>query len=758
MSAMANTTPLVTTVTKPATNPRDADATPRVNIQELCEEYYEDILPIITEKVRRNRRKDVHTRLYFGEGPRERTREDSHHISTRARTTKPERVKVQDRLRYNDRHVLDRLGHRRQSAFDRLSETYSPSTIKSRPRGMDSRDLPRGRSHPHDLGTSKEVRPKDRERFRNVGESYDDSFSHSYRDGNRSRHMKRRRGNESSLSSVSRSDSSDGSQGEAVAARKRKGHASWKAQDQSKKQNSDKSLTSGVTQGKEGGLTASSGTVGLLVIEAEMGGHMIHRMYVDGGSSMKILYEHCFNRLRPEIKSQMVPATTSLTSFSGETIWPLGQLRLLVIIGEANHSTRAWMNFMIVRSLSPYNGIVTIRITILIPTEFTSVITSSAVSKEERTRPTNFKVALHPDFLDQEVAIGGTLSDKRPEHRLNIREAYSPVRQKKRGQALERAKAIQAEVQKLVEAGIMRKVYYHDWLSNPVMCFLDAYKGYHQIQLAEPDEEKTAFHTGQGVYCYTKMPFGLKNAGATYQRLMDKAFERQIGRNIEVYVDNLVVKSYTEAEMMRDIEKTFRTLRKVNMKLNPKKCSFGFAEGMFLGYVVIPYGIKPYPDKTTAVLQLPSPQTIKEVQSLKGKLATKRLRRYFQAHPITVITDQPIKQIMSRPDVAGRLQKWSIMLGEHNITYRPRTSIKGQILADFLIEMPGENPQAAPAAETQQEPWTLFMNGSSCVDDLQLCLIIEGQSTQNLYSLLLNIRTDYSSRTALVIECYILCY
>nr|GFA57488.1 reverse transcriptase domain-containing protein [Tanacetum cinerariifolium]GFA83071.1 reverse transcriptase domain-containing protein [Tanacetum cinerariifolium] len=134
-----------------------------------------------------------------------------------------------------------------------------------------------------------------------------------------------------------------------------------------------------------------------------------------------------------------------------------------------------------------------------------------------------------------------------------------PVRQKKRGQAPERTKAIHAEVQKLVEARIMREVYYHDWLSNPVMVkkhdgswrmcvdftdlnkacpqdcnplpeidwkveslcgypfkfFLDAYKGYHQIQLAAGDEEKTAFHTRQGVYCYTKMPFGLKNVGAT---------------------------------------------------------------------------------------------------------------------------------------------------------------------------------------------------------------------------------------------------
>nr|GEX62400.1 reverse transcriptase domain-containing protein [Tanacetum cinerariifolium] len=104
-------------------------------------------------------------------------------------------------------------------------------------------------------------------------------------------------------------------------------------------------------------LTTSSGAEGPLGIEAEINGHMIHRMCVDGGSSMEILYEHCFNRLRRKVKNQMVLATTSLTGFSGETIWPLVQLRLLVTIGDDNHSTRAWMNFMIARSLSPYNGI-----------------------------------------------------------------------------------------------------------------------------------------------------------------------------------------------------------------------------------------------------------------------------------------------------------------------------------------------------------------------------------------------------------------
>nr|GEU98872.1 reverse transcriptase domain-containing protein [Tanacetum cinerariifolium] len=406
MSAMANTTPLVTTVTKPATNPRDADATPRVNIQEFCEEYYEDILPIIMDKVRRDRQKDVHTR---------------------------------------------------QSAFDRLSETYSPSKPNPDPVRQISGTIVGVEAVPHRLDTSNEDCPKDRERFCSIGESYDDSFSHSYRDGNRSRHMKRHWDNESPLSSVSKSDSSDG-------------------------------------------------RVWFDELPPES---------IDSYKDLKAAFLAYFMQQKKYVKDPV--EIQNIKQKDGETI---------------------------------------------------------------------------EDFMERLKLETGRMKGalELAEHRLNIREGYSPVQQKKIGQAHERAKVIQAEVQKLVEAGIMREVYYHDWLSNPVMecyplpeidwkvksvcgypfkCFSDAYKGYHQIQLVEPDKEKTTFHTGQEVYCYTKMPFGLKNAGATYQRQMDKAFDSQIGRNIEVYVDDLVVKSYTEAEMLRDIDETFRTLRKINMKLNP---------------------------------------------------------------------------------------------------------------------------------------------------------------------------------------------
>ncbi|GKB83049.1 reverse transcriptase domain-containing protein [Tanacetum coccineum] len=115
------------------------------------------------------------------------------------------------------------------------------------------------------------------------------------------------------------------------------------------------------------------------------------------------------------------------------------------------------------------------------------------------------------------------------------------------------------------------------------------------------------------------MPFGLKNARATYQRFVDKAFKKQIGRNLEVYVDDLVIKSYMEQEILKDIKETFNTLRRINMKLNPKKCTFAVEDGMFLGHVVNVNEIKACLEKAKAVIKLQSLRTLKEVQSLNGK-------------------------------------------------------------------------------------------------------------------------------------------
>ena len=132
--------------------------------------------------------------------------------------------------------------------------------------------------------------------------------------------------------------------------------------------------------------------------------------------------------------------------------------------------------------------------------------------------------------------------------------------------------------------------------------------------MAKEDKEKTAFLTSCGVYCYTCMPFGLKNAGATFQRLMRTALGAQMGRNAEAYADDIVVKSREGDNLLRDLEETFASLRKVNIKLNPAKCVFGVPLGKLLGFLVSHRGIEANPDKIKAIEAMQPPRRLKDMQ------------------------------------------------------------------------------------------------------------------------------------------------
>jgi len=170
-----------------------------------------------------------------------------------------------------------------------------------------------------------------------------------------------------------------------------------------------------------------------------------------------------------------------------------------------------------------------------------------------------------------------------------------------------------------------------------MLSLLDAFSGYHQVFMAKEDMPKCAFITAHGTYMYKMMPFGLKNAGATYTRLVDKVFQSQKGRNIEAYVDDAIVKSKSDSEHLADLHETFCSLRKYRMKLNPKKCNFGVRAGKFLGVLVSARGIDANPEKVKAILDLPEPKTRKEVMTLTGRMAA--LARFIsrsarQKHPI----------------------------------------------------------------------------------------------------------------------------
>jgi hypothetical protein len=156
---------------------------------------------------------------------------------------------------------------------------------------------------------------------------------------------------------------------------------------------------------------------------------------------------------------------------------------------------------------------------------------------------------------------------------------------------------------------------------HQLLSFMDAFSGYNQIQMAEEDQEKTSFITNRSLYCYKVMPFGLKNAGATYQRLVNRMFEKQMGRNVEVYVDDMLVKSAKALDHISDLKETFDTIRRYRMRLNPAKCAFGVSSRKFLGYLVSQRGIEANPEKVRAVLEMQPPKTTKQLQQLTGRIA-----------------------------------------------------------------------------------------------------------------------------------------
>ncbi|XP_015953826.1 uncharacterized protein LOC127747537 [Arachis duranensis] len=328
------------------------------------------------------------------------------------------------------------------------------------------------------------------------------------------------------------------------------------------------------------------------------------------------------------------------------------------------------------------------------------------------------------------------------------------------------------------------------------------------------------------------MPFGLKNAGATYQRLVNKIFRDLSGNKLEVYIDDMLAKTESGEQLTNDLKVIMNTLRKHQMRLNPAKCAFGMEAGKFLGFMITQRGVEANPEKCRAVLEMTSPKNLKDIQKLTGRLtalsrflgasaqkaipffklmkkgtpfkweteceeafqhfkrvlaeppilakpqtgetlylylsiteealaaaliredekkeqkpvyfiskvlqdaetrysrleklafalltASRRLRQYFQAHPVTVRTDQAVKQVLQKPDLAGRMLAWSIELSQFQIKFEPQNAIKAQVLTDFIAEM-------TPVKLTP-EPWKLHVDGSSNSTHGGAGIILENQN------------------------------
>jgi ribonuclease HI len=360
-----------------------------------------------------------------------------------------------------------------------------------------------------------------------------------------------------------------------------------------------------------------------------------------------------------------------------------------------------------------------------------------------------------------------------------------------------------------------------------ILSFLDAYSGYHQIKMKESNQLATSFITPFGMYCYITMPFGLRNAGATYQRCMNHVFGEHIDRTVEAYIDDIVVKTRKASDLLSDLETTFKCLKAKGVKLNPEKCVFGVPRGMLLGFIVSKRGIGANPEKIAAITNMGPMKDLKGVQRVMGCLAAlsrfisrlgekglplyrllrktrrftwtpeaeealrnlkalltsvpilvppaagealliyvatttqvvsaaivverreeghallvqrpvyfisevlfetkirypqiqkllyaviltrRKLRHYFESHPVTVVSSFPLREIIIQcQEASSRIAKWAVEIMGETISFAPRKAIKSQVLADFVAEWVDTR---LPTAPIQPELWTMYFDGS----------------------------------------------
>ncbi|KAI5330336.1 hypothetical protein L3X38_029734 [Prunus dulcis] len=480
------------------------------------------------------------------------------------------------------------------------------------------------------------------------------------------------------------------------------------------------------------------------------------------------------------------------------------------------------------------------------------------------------------------------------EHKLPIKDGYLPVKQARRRMSMDTELKVKEEIERLLKAGFIRPAIYADWLANIVpvlkrktgavricvdyrnlneaspkdeypmpmadmlidgaahnqmLSFMDGNAGYNQIMMAEQDIHKTAFMCPGhiGAFEYTVMPFGLRNAGATYQRAMNSIFHDMIGHSLEVYIDDVVIKSPKEGDHISSLRNAFLRMRQHKLKMNPKKCVFGVQAGNFLGFLVHQRGIEVDKNKAKSIMEALPPRNKKELQSLLGKInflrrfisnsagkiqpfssllrlkqeqtfkweeqhqrafqeikdylsnppvlsppkrgrplklyvsasevsigsllvqdnkegkeqavyylsrtlteverrysaierlclalyfTAVKLRHYMLPHTIYIIAKTDlIKYMLTRPMLRGRIGKWTLALTEFTLRYVPQKAVKGQAVADFLADHPGEEIENMdsldiananmltrahvclnnPIYSVHLTPWKLYFDGS----------------------------------------------
>ncbi|KAI5350701.1 hypothetical protein L3X38_003592 [Prunus dulcis] len=387
------------------------------------------------------------------------------------------------------------------------------------------------------------------------------------------------------------------------------------------------------------------------------------------------------------------------------------------------------------------------------------------------------------------------------EHKRPIKDGYLPVKQARRRMSMDTELKVKEEIERLLKAGFIRPAIYADWLANIVpvlkrktgavricvdyrnlneaspkdeypmpmadmlidgaahnqmLSFMDGNAGYNQIMKAEQDIHKTAFMCPGhiGAFEYTVMPFGLRNAGATYQRAMNSIFHDMIGHSLEVYIDDVVIKSPEEGNHVSSLRKAFLRMRHHKLKMNPKKknSTFFFLSPpkrgrplkLYVSTSEVSIGSLLVQDnkegKEQAIYYLS--RTLTEVERRYSAIerlclalyfTAVKLRHYMLPHTIYIIAKTYlIKYMLTRPMLRGRIGKWTLVLTEFTFRYVPQKAVKGQAVADFLADHPGEEIENMdsldiananlltrahvclnnPIYSIHLTPWKLYFDGS----------------------------------------------
>uniref|UniRef100_A0A2N9EP38 RNA-directed DNA polymerase n=1 Tax=Fagus sylvatica TaxID=28930 RepID=A0A2N9EP38_FAGSY len=411
-----------------------------------------------------------------------------------------------------------------------------------------------------------------------------------------------------------------------------------------------------------------------LVITLRFGDYDVQRVLVDQGSFAEIMYKGLYEKLGLK-EADLANFTTPVFGFTGESTIPMGKTTLPVLAGPINLQTE----FIVVRGTSPYNAIVgrdwlhrmkavpsTLHQKLRFPTEegvmeINGDQAPAAVTDKLAAEKDPEKVYFDPSEPEFYFLIGTNLSvDDRQGlvtllmgfrdvfawsvyeapgvsldlacHSLNISGDAKPISQKRRKLAPERAEIVAKEVERLLEANAIRSVQYPTWLSNTVVVkkkngkWRDEFPGCIPGLSSNSDgsiqtkRRQLSLHLKES-YCYRVMPFGLKNAGATYQRMVTGMFGRLIGNTVEAYIDDMLIKSKKKTSHVEDLREVLEILRATKLRLNATKCLFGVSSGKFLGHMISYNGVEANPDQISALLNLQPPKDAKQVQRLTGMIA-----------------------------------------------------------------------------------------------------------------------------------------